>query len=214
MAQVPFKQIRLLGSREGLISPFIKSEQPVLRNTEFLLKADDAIECPFTNELFFWWISCCCMWALRNTDCKITLLGPPSARVTGWGPFPASALCLSQPGKLSSLCSVLWEWMLAAGLHCVPTIPSSLLSALQKAGFARPRSPQQGPECWQGHRRREQSCRLCLLHTAPRASSCHTWHLRGDVPLHSLLILSFREKATHFWVRCTQHTEMLCHECF
>lgn len=53
MAQVPFKQIRLLGSREGLISPFIKSEQPVLRNTEFLLKADDAIECPFTNEPFF-----------------------------------------------------------------------------------------------------------------------------------------------------------------
>lgn len=53
MAQVPFEQICLLGSRERLISPFIKSEQLVLRNIEFLLKTDDAIEYPFTNDLFF-----------------------------------------------------------------------------------------------------------------------------------------------------------------
>lgn len=51
--QDPFEEISVLGSREGMISPFIKSKQLALGNIEFLLKMDDAIESPFINELFF-----------------------------------------------------------------------------------------------------------------------------------------------------------------
>lgn len=57
MMQDSFEEISMLGSRKGMISPFIKSKQLVLGNIEFLLKMDDAIELPFINELFF--VDCC-----------------------------------------------------------------------------------------------------------------------------------------------------------
>lgn len=83
VAQDPFEQISLLGSREGMISPFIKSEQLLLRNIEFLLKMDDAIEFPFINELFF--VDCCChcVWILRHTNFKIILLRSTSGADKG-----------------------------------------------------------------------------------------------------------------------------------
>lgn len=58
MMQDPFEEISVLGSREGMISPFTTSNPLVLGNIEFLLKMDDAIELPFINELFF--LDCCC----------------------------------------------------------------------------------------------------------------------------------------------------------
>lgn len=53
MMQDPFEEINVLGSREGMISPFIKSKQLILGNTEFLLKMDDAMELPLINGLLF-----------------------------------------------------------------------------------------------------------------------------------------------------------------
>jgi len=44
--------ISVLGSRAGMISPFIKSKQLVSGNIEFLLQMDDAVELLFINELF------------------------------------------------------------------------------------------------------------------------------------------------------------------
>lgn len=61
MMQDPLEEISMPGSREGTISSFIKSEQLVLGNTEFLLKMDDAIELPLINELFFVDCSCHCV---------------------------------------------------------------------------------------------------------------------------------------------------------
>lgn len=65
----PFEEVNVLGSREGMISPFITLKPLVLGNVEFLLPMDDASELPLINELLF--VDCCChcMSILRLTSC-------------------------------------------------------------------------------------------------------------------------------------------------